>query len=762
MSSVLVGVHVHAEPARLLATLAAVEYPVLLLADGPDGETQAALDGLAHLPQSGTTQALGAAACFNRLAAKPADVVIFLESGSVPAPGALEMLVEALEREQAAGLAGPSTNSAWNDQAAFPDASESEIAQTARAAQERFGTETRTLEPLYSLADFCYAVRREVVATIGAADEAYSLGPCWEMDYNARAARAGFRGLWVCGAYVHRAPFTPRRRREEAARLEASKRLYQDRFCGLRLRGDRVDYESHCRGDACEHFAPPGLVRLTSTVPGVEPYRAPAAAAPARPREPRPLVSCIMPTRDRAELALQAVRYFQRQDYGERELVIVDDGRDGLEQRLPDDGRLRYVRAPEGETIGAKRNRAVAAARGELLAHWDDDDWYAPARLRRQVEPLLAGDGDITGLAAGVFFDLSRWSFWTCTPRLHRRLFVGDVHGGTLVYRRSVWERHARYPNASLAEDASFLRQALRRGARLRRLPNDGLFVYLRHEENSWAFPLGSYLDPRGWVRAGEPPMPPADRAFYAARSAAAPSAPADERHGLPLVSCLLPTADRREFVAQAVAYYLRQDYANRELVVLDDGGDRVEDLIPPDPSIRYVGLDRRLVLGAKRNLACELARGDLLAHWDDDDWSAPHRLRYQVEELERAAADACGISRQLCLDPVARRAWLYRYPPSARPWLAGNALLYRRGLWQRRRFPEVGVGEDTRFIFGARRARLLDLDDHRFHVAIVHARNTSPKRTDGTLWHPVEAEEVEALLGDDLPFYRVLAAASA
>ena len=98
----------------------------------------------------------------------------------------------------------------------------------------------------------------------------------------------------------------------------------------------------------------------------------------------------------------------------------------------------------QGESIGAKRNRACAAATGEIVAHWDDDDWYAPTRLRVQIEPLLSGEAEITALTAGVFFDLESWAFWTCSTRLHRRLFVEDVHGGTLVYRRRVWEQLSR------------------------------------------------------------------------------------------------------------------------------------------------------------------------------------------------------------------------------------------------------------------------------------------------------------------------------
>jgi hypothetical protein len=107
---------------------------------------------------------------------------------------------------------------------------------------------------------------------------------------------------------------------------------------------------------------------------------------------------------------------------------------------------------------------------------------------------------------------------------------------------------------------------ALRRGARPKRLDNDDLFVYVRHPGSAWRFECGRYLDPSGWRRTREPPLPAADRAFLV------PSAP--------LVSAIMPTADRRPMVARAIAYFLRQNHRARELVVLDDGHDRVKDLI--------------------------------------------------------------------------------------------------------------------------------------------------------------------------------------
>jgi glycosyltransferase involved in cell wall biosynthesis len=778
---VTVGIAVHAAPARLHETLAAVErparrrYEVLLLGDGPDDETAAALAQLRHVRQSTTDIPAGTPACFNRLAAESDDeAVILLESGAIPAPGALDLLLDVLARDRRVGLAGPSTNRSWNEQSVFPAHGDRDtIMRVAREAARRYGGATRSLEPLHSLSDFCLVVRREVIDAIGGADEGYGLGPCWELEYNVRAARAGFRGVWVCGAYVWRAPFTDRRRIEEERRFDASRRRYQDSVCGLHLRGERSDYESHCRGEDCEHFAPRELIR---------PYRplAPVVAAPedaarsgaveirgraaGRPATrlgsaggvgSPPLVSCVMPTRGRPDFVLQAVRLFERQDYPRRELIIVGEPGDGLESLVPPGERIRHLRGPSGESIGAKRNRACAAATGAYIAQWDDDDWYGPGRLSAQLAPLICGRADITGLRARTFFELPTWQFWTVTPALHARLFVGDVHGGTLAFDRHVWQRLTQYPDASLAEDAAFLLRAQRRGARLERIDGDGLFVYLRHADNAWRFRCGAHVDRTGWRRVAEPPLPAEDHAFYSDRSSSPPRRGA--AGGMPLVSCVMPTRNRRRWIAQAIGYFQRQDYPNRELLVLDDGEDAVADIIPPDPSIRYVRLDRTLVLGEKRNHACELARGEIIAHWDDDDWQASHRLSYQVGQLERHGASLCGPSRVIFFEPASQRAWQYEYPRTLRRWVAGGAMCYRKELWRENRFAHVQIGEDTGFVANQRGSVPLVLDEHRFFVGLVHPDNTSRKITVGSYWRPHPVADVRELLGEDFRFYAEL-----
>ena len=485
-----------------------------------------------------------------------------------------------------------------------------------------------------------------------------------------------------------------------------------------------------------------------------------------------------MPTRNRREFVQQALMYFERQDYPNKELVIVDDGDDQVADLVASKSYARHIALTQKMSIGAKRNLACQQARGTIIAHWDDDDWYAPHRLSHQVAPLLAGQADITGLETFRFFDISRWQAWTCTPELHKRLFVGDVHGGTLVYRRSVWERLAKYPQVSLAEDAYFLRLACRQRARLLKLPHTQSFVYLRHEHNAWSFPLGTYLNPSGWQQV-EPDtcIPEDDLAFYSelstARTIPAVRTIESQEHttrsrqinvtlsssarSWPLVSCIMPTYNRPEYLPYAIRYFQRQDYPNRELIILDDGIQAVEGLIPSDPYIRYIRLATRTVLGAKRNLGCRMASGTVIVHWDDDDWMAPHRLSYQVEMLQSQRADLCGARRQLYYDPIHDKAWLYEYPRGrhgARQLPVGNTLCYYKAVWTSNPFPEVAVGEDTRFIWSCASKNLVLLPDHTFYVGLIHSRNTSRKVLAGPYWRPHAVEEVHNLLSSDLDSY--------
>jgi glycosyltransferase involved in cell wall biosynthesis len=239
-----------------------------------------------------------------------------------------------------------------------------------------------------------------------------------------------------------------------------------------------------------------------------------------------PLVSCIMPTFNRRPFLPLALESFSRQDYAAKELIVVDDGNDIVRDLVEKIPGARYLRLPARASIGEKRNLACAAAQGAIIAHWDDDDWYAPSRLRHQIDPLLSGQADLTGLENSCLLELPIGQFWRTRPGLHQRMFMGDVHGGTLVYWKQLIVEGLRYPAISLAEDAAFILAALRARKRLLRLPNDGIFVYVRHGSNAWHFQPWHFLDPAGWEMILSPHEFSTERLSAYRRAATAPIAP--------------------------------------------------------------------------------------------------------------------------------------------------------------------------------------------------------------------------------------------
>jgi glycosyltransferase involved in cell wall biosynthesis len=228
-----------------------------------------------------------------------------------------------------------------------------------------------------------------------------------------------------------------------------------------------------------------------------------------------------------------------------------------------------------------------------------------------------------------------------------------------------------------------------------------------------------------------------------------------------PLVSCIMPTAGRRRFVPQAVRYFQAQDYATKELVVLDDGADPIADVMPDDPQVRYIRSPGRHTLGWKRNECVNQSRGSVIVHWDDDDWHGPRRLSCQVESLFEGQADACGVSNMLFFDPATTRGWHYVYPSGNRPWVAGGTMCYTKAFWERNRFRDINVGEDTQFVWSAQPKKLLVLPDNTFYVAIIHPGNTSRKVTSDRRYRPYPVENICRLMGDDFSFYERMNRAS-
>ena len=461
-----------------------------------------------------------------------------------------------------------------------------------------------------------------------------------------------------------------------------------------------------------------------------------------------------MPTYNRRPFIPQAIRYFLRQDYPRCELIIVDDGADPIADLVPADPRIRYIRRTEKATVGAKRNLACAAAGGEVIVHWDDDDWYPPWRVRAQVQALRARSADLCGTSQLFYYEPATGHAW-------RYVYTGGratwVAGNTLAYRKQFWARNP-FPELQIGEDTRFVWSGAPKV--VHDLADPSICVGLIHGTNTSA-KITSGLYWQAYSPAAVTALLGDDLATY--RPAAAPHSPLDAPPAPPLVSCIMPTYNRRAFLPLALAAFAQQDYPNRELIIIDDGPDPVGDLAEGLPGVRYVRCPTRLSVGAKRNLACRHAQGSIIAHWDDDDWYAPRRLRYQAAPLLAGTADLSGLENAFVLELPGGTFWTTGPQLHQRMFVGdvhGGTLMYNRSVLDSGcRYPEINLAEDAALLRQAlgRGKRLTRLANAGVFVYVRHGQNawsfTPGRFLDPTGW--THTDPPPTLPSDVLDSYR-------
>lgn len=223
-----------------------------------------------------------------------------------------------------------------------------------------------------------------------------------------------------------------------------------------------------------------------------------------------------------------------------------------------------------------------------------------------------------------------------------------------------------------------------------------------------------------------------------------------------PNVSIVTPTKDRAGFLAQCRTYIEAQTYPRHLLEwVIVDSSDR-----PSVPRLEVVrGLRTKIVdcmgaIGHLRNVGNRHAAGDIVVHFDDDDWHSPRRVDVQVTALRKPGVDL------VCTDD-----YLTYFGPGrvARSWSwgmdlfsSGGTFAYWRKAWTKVPFTVMQHGEDQVFARTIRlTGRARNLRDPSLFAYIRHAANTCVFNDE--LERRCSADEYQqfrAILKGDLDFY--------
>lgn len=276
------------------------------------------------------------------------EYLLCLDADDMIAPTLLERCVAALE-------AHPEYAIAYTDRLDF-----GAVTQLVRAAPY----DPQRL-PYQNHLSYCALYRRRVWEDVGGYRD--NVKGCEDWDFWVAACARGYYGI-----YIPEPLFLYRR--HAAGLYQHALAHFDERRAQIMLNNPTL-------------YRPEDLAWARARLGGV-----PQAAAGVAADSAGPLVTVVVPTRNRPALLKEALASLLAQDYPHWEAIVVNDGGVDVEPVVraldPEGQRLRYVVHPRPLGPGAARNTALKLARGEIVCYLDDDDLLRPDHLSTVVAGL--------------------------------------------------------------------------------------------------------------------------------------------------------------------------------------------------------------------------------------------------------------------------------------------------------------------------------------------------------------------------------------
>lgn len=221
------------------------------------------------------------------------------------------------------------------------------------------------------------------------------------------------------------------------------------------------------------------------------------------------------------------------------------------------------------------------------------------------------------------------------------------------------------------------------------------------------------------------------------------------------MISVITPTYAREALLPSAYRSFATQTAPDLEWIVMDDSPEPspfMQGL--DDPRVRYRHFDHRVTAGEKRNLAVEMAKGDIIVLFDDDDYYSPDYVARMAARMHEKGADIIKLSAFFVYSHVygkfaycdlkQRGGFCFRWSqqpmaalnispdhPAYQTMLLGYGFSYvfKKSLWGPSKFPAVSFKSDQPFVQSAidKGAKLAVLDDDSgMCLHVLHEQNVS------------------------------------
>lgn len=344
---------------------------------------------------------------------------------------------------------------------------------------------------------------------------------------------------------------------------------------------------------------------------------------------------CIIPSYNYGRFIEAAIGSVLRQTRPADEIIVIDDGStDGTPEKLGHLAeRVRVVRNQRNMGLAATRNRAIALTDCEYVVSVDADDWCEPTyfeTLTRALDEDLSLGVAYTGVKVwrndiGEFSDRPiswpppfSWEWMarradpprTCIP-------------ASAMYRREMWRRAGGFIESyTRGEDAEFWLRGLGTGWGVRKVTDEGLYVWRSHGVN--LSKTGPFNDVHAWL-----PFLWRNDAPSGAPAPAEKKVERDYTH--PAISVIITIGPgHAKYVTSAIESVVGQTFWNWQLVVVNDSGETLD--LRRYPFVLDSDIGAGNGASKARNEGIKLATAPFVLFLDGDDFLHPFALQRFAE----------------------------------------------------------------------------------------------------------------------------------
>jgi len=166
------------------------------------------------------------------------------------------------------------------------------------------------------------------------------------------------------------------------------------------------------------------------------------------------------------------------------------------------------------------------------------------------------------------------------------------------------------------------------------------------------------------------------------------------------------------------------------EWIILDDGEDCVKDVFDAYkiPNLRYIRLQEKVLIGAKRNILNREARGSILVAMDDDDYYSPKRVSHVVKKfIANPLVQVVGASEIYVYYSDSKK--IYKFGPYAKNHATNGTMAWRKDYANTHTYDETVAFAEERSFLQEYTTPLVQLDPLQVMLVMSHSDNTHNKK---------------------------------